>query len=135
MKHSFILQRRRRIAAALVPLIASLVACAAPAQPAARPVVPQPRLELQPTQLQLTPGAEARLVARPQGGEAILFHVDWQLTEGEAGGRLEAGEARADDGSYVARYVAPAKDGVFHIVVRLRESPAVEARVEIRVQR
>lgn len=134
MKQSLISQRRRRIAAALIPLIAGLAACAAPTPPAARPVVPQPRLELQPAQLQLAPGGEARLVARPQGGEAILFHVDWQLAEGEAG-RLEPGEARADDGSYAARYVAPAKEGVFHVVARLREYPAVEARAEIRVQR
>jgi len=135
MKQSFISQRRRRIAAMLVPLIASLVACAAPTPPAARPSVPQPRLELQPTQLQLAPGGDARLVARPQGGEAILFHVDWQLAEGEAGGRLEPGEARADDGSYAARYVAPAREGVFHVVARLREYPSVEARAEIRVRR
>jgi hypothetical protein len=135
MRQSLISQGRRCIAAALLPLIAGLAACAAPTPPAIRPVVPQPRLELQATRLQLAPGAEARLVARPQGGEAILFHVDWQLAEGEAGGRLEPGDARTDDGSYAARYVAPAREGVFHVVARLREYPAVEARVEIRVQR
>ncbi|MDG0832127.1 hypothetical protein [Roseateles saccharophilus] len=125
---------RRHVAAALLALIAGLAACAVPV-PAARPVVPQPRLELQPAQLLLAPGGEVRLAARPQGGEAILFHVDWQVAEGQAGGRLEPVEARAEDGSYAARYVAPPTEGVFHVVARLREYPAAEAHVEIRVRR
>jgi len=127
-------QCRRRVAGALALVIAGLVACASSTLVAA-PVVPQPRLELLPEQLQLAPGAEARLLARPQGGEAILFHVDWQVVEGEAGGRLETSEARDEDGRYVARYLAPASEGVFHVVARLREYPSAEARVTIRVRR
>ena len=125
---------RRSVAGALAMVIAGLAACASPTRVAA-PVVPQPRLELLPGQLQLAPGAEALLAARPGGGEAMLFHVDWQVVEGEAGGRLEASESRDEDGRYLARYTAPAAEGVFHVVARLREYPAAEARVEIRVRR
>lgn len=125
---------RRHIGAALIVLVAGLVACASPTS-TTHPVVPQPRIELQPERLELAPGGEARLVARHLGGEAILFHVDWKVAEGEAGGRLEPSPARGDDGSYSARYVAPASEGVFHVVAHLREYPAAEARVEIRVRR
>lgn len=134
LKETSTSQRRRRVAAALAMVIAGLVGCASSPLVAA-PIVPQPRLELLPEQLQLLPGEAAKLKARPQGGEAILFHVDWQVVEGQSGGRLETSEARDEEGRYVARYVAPASEGVFHVVARLREYPAAEARVEIRVRR
>ena len=108
-----------------------LGACAQPA----RPTVPTPRLLLSPAQLQLAPGEVATLVAQPQGGEAILFHVDWAVVEGPAGGRLDAPDTRADDGSYSARYRAPATGaGPFHIKARLREFPAAEASVEVQIK-
>lgn len=125
---------RRQLVAGLISLLAGLGACAAPPA-ASRPTVPQPGLDLSPAQLVLAPGEPARLVAHPRGGEAILFHVDWQLIEGTGAGRLEASDRREDDGGYAARYVAPPGEGVFHVVARLREYPAVEARAEIRVRR
>ena len=108
-----------------------LSACAQPA----RPTVPTPRLVLDPAQLQLAPGEVATLVARPQGGEAMLFHVDWVIVEGPAGGRLDALDTRADDGSYSARYRAPATGaGPFHVKARLREFPAAEASVAVQIK-
>jgi hypothetical protein len=111
-----------------------LAACAQPAPPV-RPTVPTPRLVLSPARLQLAPGEVATLVARPQGGEAILFHVDWVLVEGPAGGRLDAPDTRADDGSYSARYRAPATGaGPFHVKAWLREFPAAQASAEVQIK-
>jgi len=103
-----------------------------------RPRVPQPRLELAPTAIEVAPGSRVQFIARASGGEAILFSVNWSIREGTAGGTIVPALKRQDDGSYTAEYQAPkVGSGPFHVVVTLREFPSAmaEASVQVRAPR
>jgi hypothetical protein len=106
--------------------------------PPRRPRVPQPRLELSPTAIEVVPGSRVQFIARASGGEAILFSVDWSIREGTAGGTIVPARKREDDGSYTAEYRAPmVGSGPFHVIATLREFPAAvaEASVQVRAPR
>jgi hypothetical protein len=100
-----------------------------------RPRVPQPRLELSPTAIEVAPGSRVQFIARASGGEAILFSVDWSIREGTAGGTIVPARKRGDDGSYRAEYRAPmVGSGPFHVIARLREFPAAVAQASVQVR-
>ena len=107
-----------------------LAACSAPAQqqPAAarRFTVAPPSIEMAAREVRALPGSHVALLARTNGGEAMLFSVDWNVTEGSAGGTVEAGR-RNSDGSYEATYVAPGTPGTFHVTATIREFPSAAA--------
>jgi hypothetical protein len=119
----------------LIALVALGLSACVDAQPAGnRLVVRPPTLKLDAASLQVAPGGTVTIKAEPGGGEAILFHVDWQLAEGERAGRIEATDKRDDNGAYAAVYKAPATaGGPWHLNATLREIPSVRATVEIRV--
>lgn len=103
--------------------------------PARRPLVPQPRLTLTPATLELAPGERVMLLARPSGGEAILFSVDWSIREGTSGGQLFPETGRREDGSYAAVYQAPQLgSGPFHVRATLHEFPAVGAEASVQLR-
>jgi hypothetical protein len=103
--------------------------------PPQRPRVPQPRLELAPATIEVTPGSRVQFNARASGGEAILFSVNWSIREGTAGGTIVPAPKRQDDGSYTAVYQAPkAGSGPFHVIARLHEFPAAVAEASVRVR-
>src|SRR5437660_12902745 len=54
---------------------------------ARRSNVAPPFITLSPAPIELAHGASAVLTATPQGGEAMLFCVEWQISEGAAGCR------------------------------------------------
>ena len=135
--------KARRLArgGALVVAATVVLAACAPAggvqaqqapQPQRRSNVVAPTITMTTPRVEVSPGARIRLVARAAGGEALLFSVDWRVTEGSAGGQVEAG-ARADDGTYAATYTAPAAGGTFHVTATLHEYPAATAATEVRV--
>jgi hypothetical protein len=92
-----------------------------------RPRVPDPMIALSPGEITVDPGARVILTALPSGGEAILFSVDWSVSEGDQGGALAPDDGRHDDGSFTATYTAPDQGGPFHVVASLHEFPAVQA--------
>jgi hypothetical protein len=106
------------------------------AQPSARRsnVLP-PSLGLAPASIILASGQNMVFTARPAGGEAMLFSVDWALQEGEAGGIVVGGDQRQPDGSFVATYTAPAAGAghVYHLTATLHEYPAARAVATIEV--
>ena len=84
--------------------------------------------------LRVAPGQSVVVTARPRGGEAMLFTVDWSVEEGRAGGTLVP-NARRDDGTYEATYTAPATgSGTFHLSATIREYPSAVARALVEVQ-
>ncbi len=108
--------------------------------PTARPFsgqhsrIPKPAISIAPSVAELHPGGRIALVARPSGGEAILFSVTWTILEGGSGGSLDVRPARRVDGTYTAIYTAPlTPGGTIHVVAALREMPSVEAVATIRV--
>ena len=81
-------------------------------------------MTLSPASIELARGASAVLTAMPQGGEAILFSVDWKIREGKAGGTLTEAQTRNADGSFSATYTAPAVGaGPFHVTATIKEYP------------
>jgi hypothetical protein len=106
--------------------------------PPRRPRVPQPRVELAPSSIEVAPGSRVQFTARASGGEAILLSVNWSIREGAAGGTLVPARKRQDDGSYTAVYQAPTVgSGPFHVIATLREFPSAvaEASVQVRAPR
>jgi hypothetical protein len=106
--------------------------------PPQRPRVPEPRLTVEPTVIEVAPGSRVQFIARASGGEAILFSLDWSIREGAAGGTILPAPKRQDDGSYTAVYQAPTVgSGPFHVIATLREFPAAvaEASVQVRAPR
>jgi hypothetical protein len=135
----------RRLGAWLAPLPALLLACQvagcaaepAPITAAAprRSNVAPPTLTLLPASVTLTAGSSMVFTARPAGGEAMLFSVDWAVDEGPAGGTVSATGKHLSDGGYEARYTAPSTGfGPFHLVARLHEYPSAQAVASITVR-
>jgi hypothetical protein len=90
-------------------------------------ILPNPSLTLFPDTVQILAGTQIKLTAKPSGGEAILFSLDWSINEGESGGRIEAG-ARNSEGAFEATYFAPTSGlGPYHIQAKLHEYPSVTA--------
>ena len=121
----------RRFASVVLPGIASLaIGCAGTsvtqAQPATRRSnVAAPFISLSPASIELARGASVVLTALPRGGEAILFSVDWAISEGAAGGTLTAAQPRNADGSFNVTYTAPAIGaGPYHVTATIKEYPA-----------
>ena len=94
-----------------------------------------PSLSLAPASSSLKGGQSMVFTARPAGGEAMLFSVDWALQEGEAGGIVMGGDKRLPDGSFVATYTAPAAGAghVYHLTATIHEYPAARAVSTIEV--
>ena len=143
-RRQFVVQAAGSLLFALLPLGAVVaVECQAPgSEPGSelprRPRVPQPRLELAPAVIEVTPGSRVQFIARASGGEAILFSVNWSIREGTAGGTIVPARKRQDDGSYTAVYQAPTVgSGPFHVIATLHEFPAAvaEASVQVRAPR
>ena len=78
------------------------------------------------------PLSRSTLTAATQGGEAMLFTVDWRVAEGDAGGKVESAR-RVGPGSYEATYVAPQSPGTYHVIATIREFPAATTSIEVRV--
>src|ERR1700730_11114698 len=112
---------------AMLGVACSVMGCAqdstAVAQSSARRSnVAPPFITLLPASIALAPGASAVLTAKPQGGEAMLFSVEWKVREGAAGGTIKGGETRNPDGTFDATYTAPATaGGPFHVIATIRE--------------
>jgi hypothetical protein len=131
----------------LLALLARQAGVAAERQPAGsepapalpqRPRVPEPRLALAPTAIEVAPRSRVQFIARVTGGEAILFSVNWSIREGAAGGTILPAPKRQADGGYTAVYQAPmVGNGPFHVIATLREFPAAvaEASVQVRAPR
>ena len=109
----------------------------APAPSAARRSnVATPFVTLTPSTIDVLPGAKMLLTAKPGGGEAMRFTVEWQVQEGPAGGSIDVDASRHDDGSYAATYTAPMQgDGPYHVTVRLREYPQADATATVTLVR
>jgi hypothetical protein len=121
--------------ALLLGLAVSAAGCADP--PATRPGVHRsnvatPFVTLSPSEAKVLPGAKITLTAKPGGGEAMRFTVDWRVQEEAAGGQVEGIAARQDDGTYVAVYTAPTSgQGPYHVTVSLHEYPQARAMATI----
>ena len=103
--------------------------------PPERPRVRQPRLTLTPANISVSAGQSVEFIARASGGEAMLFSLGWSIREGPAGGTVNPERERREDGSQAAVYLAPAAaGGVFHVLVTLREFPAVQAEATVEVR-
>ncbi len=130
--------RAARIGAVL-SLGLAVIGCSAPSAAQApsgarRSNVVPPFVTLEPAAVELAPGASVRLTARPRGGEAMLFSIDWRIDEGPAGGVIADGTARLADGSFQATYIAPATGaGPFHVAASIREYPAAAAVTTITI--
>ena len=94
--------------------------------------VVRPSISLEFRESTAQPGSTIVLVARPRGGEAMLFSVDWSVVEGPAGGVVQD-RGRSADASHEARYTAPSVPGTYHVTATIREFPAATATAEIRV--
>ena len=144
--------RVRRVGVAVsLGLVFSMVGCADPSSaqapdaqpasqapqaplPARRSNVATPFITLSPSSVNVAPGARVLLTAKPGGGEAMLFTVDWHVQEGAAGGTVEGVATRQADGTYTATYSAPADAaGPYHVTASLREYPAAVATATITV--
>ena len=128
-------------AARLLPALA--LACAAlscafdskvvAAANARRSNVAPPSIALSPVSLKLVAGDSAVITARPAGGEAMMFSVDWHVQEGAAGGSITAAP-RKPDGTFDATYTAPSgRGGSFHVVAALHEYPSALAVTSVEV--
>lgn len=129
---------RHAVALGLALALALLGCTAVPtslAQPGARRGnVVLPSLALSPASVALTSGQRVVFTARPAGGEAMLFSVDWVVQEGDAGGTVTGGDKRQSDGSFAVTYLAPAVGGgPFHLVASIREFPAARAMATIQL--
>ena len=123
--------------ARLVPIGAALLlaGCAgsppvhAQADTAARRsnVVP-PSISMVSAEATAAPGSHIVLAARPRGGEAMLFTVDWKAESGS----VQPLQRKAD-GSYEAEYTAPPKPGTDRVTATIREYPAASATTLVRV--
>jgi hypothetical protein len=90
--------------------------------------VAPPFITLSPQSAELPHGGSVVLTARPQGGEAMLFSVDWKIEEGAAGGAISGAASRKSDGTFEMTYTAPAiGTGPFHVVAAIRQYPAASA--------
>jgi hypothetical protein len=93
-----------------------------------------PSIVLNPETSLLVQGESVVLTARPQGGEAMLFTVDWQVREGDSGGTVQTIPTRRADGGFGATYTAPRSGaGRFHVIARIHEYPSASAVAEIAV--
>jgi hypothetical protein len=140
-RRQFVVQAAGSLLTALLPLRAAVANEYQPpgsepgSGPPRRPRVPQPRVELAPSAIEVAPGSRVQFTARASGGEAILFSVNWSIREGAAGGTIEPARRREDDGSYTAVYQAPTVgSGPFHVIATLREFPAAVAEASVRVR-
>jgi len=130
----------RRLSGVLsLGLVFSVLGCADPSaaqapSSARRSNVATPFITLSPSSAEVAPGASVVLTAKPQGGEAMLFSVDWRIKEGPAGGAIAGGTARNAEGAYEATYTAPtAGAGPFHVAASIREYPAATAVTTIAI--
>lgn len=133
---------RARLGAVLsLGLVLCVIGCADPsaaqAPPGARRSnVAQPFVTLTPSAVEVAPGASVVLTAKPQGGEAMLFAVDWRIKEGPAGGLIASDGKRSAEGTYLATYTAPASGaGPFHVEASIREYPAATAVTAVTIVR
>jgi hypothetical protein len=78
------------------------------------------------------PRSSIVLTARTQGGEAMLFTVDWKVAEGEAGGSVKP-RGRNASGAYEAEYTAPSTPGTYHVIATIHEFPSATATTAVRV--
>ena len=125
-----------RIASIAGALLLAGCASSSPAQepPAARRSnVTPPSIAVSTREASVATGARIALAAQTRGGEAMLFTVDWKVDEGPAGGTVEAGP-RSAGGQYAATYTAPSSPGTYHVTATIREFPAANATIEIRVR-
>jgi hypothetical protein len=91
-----------------------------------------PSIILLPNAVTIKAGDRVLLLARPTGGEAILFNVDWALGEAHLG-TIEVAK-RKGDGSFEAFFTAaPAAEGTAHVTARIHEVPSVSAVAIIRI--
>jgi hypothetical protein len=105
-----------------------------PAASHARAPFPKPAVQVFPDSVVTPLGGQVKLTARPTGGEAILFSVDWSVAEGTQGGYIESG-SRNKQGELEAIYFAPRSgSGPFHIVAKLHEYPAATAEVVVEIK-
>jgi len=146
MKHALALAwprlgKRGPAAAKLLPtlvLACAALSCAfdskgdAPAN-ARRSNVSPPSITTSPVSLRIAAGDSAVITARPAGGEAMLFSVDWRVQEGAAGGSI-TGAARKPDGTFDATYTAPSgRGGSFHVIAAIHEYPSALAVTSVDV--
>jgi hypothetical protein len=101
--------------------------------PARRSNVMPPSIDMAVRHIDSAAGASTVLTARPRGGEAILFSIDWQVVEGSAGGTV-ASMGRTAEGAYQATYTAPSVPGTYHVTATIHEYPAATVTVEVRVR-
>ncbi|RQP22638.1 hypothetical protein [Piscinibacter terrae] len=144
------------ISIAVLLALVSLVGCADPsaAAPPGSPPAPEassapivrpgvsrsnvatPFVTLSPSEVAVVPGAKVTLTAKPGGGEAMRFTVDWQVQEEAAGGSVERVTAPQADGTFAATYTAPMDgQGPYHVTARLHEYPQATAVTTITVVR
>ena len=140
-RRRFVVQAAGIFLPALLPWRAGVAAERQPAgsepgpAPPQRPRVPEPRLALAPTAIEVAPGSRVQFIARVSGGEAILFSVNWSIREGATGGTIVPAPKRQADGGYTAVYQAPrVGSGPFHVIATLREFPAAVAEASIQVR-
>jgi len=95
--------------------------------------VQPPHVSLLPNVVTIAQGHEIEFIALTEGGEAILFSLQWKLIGDANAGLIQPDPNRRPDGSYHARYVALDAPGTYQVEVSLKEFPAATARATIYV--
>jgi hypothetical protein len=94
-----------------------------------------PTVMVEPVAIELKGGEAFVVQARPQGGEAIQFSIDWEMQEGPNAGSIEPIGGRTPEGIYQAEYKAPSEgSGPFHIIASIHEYPSSFATVLVTVR-
>ncbi len=87
----------------------------------------KPWLRIEPTTLQLAPGATAVFspsLNYPEGRAYLRPPVKWSVQEGESGGIVDV----------MGHYTAPQKTGTFHVVVERTDVDGIRALATITVR-
>ena len=94
-----------------------------------------PMVMVEPNAIEISGGEAFVVQARPLGGEAIQFSIDWEIQEGPQAGSITAIGGRSADGIYRAEYKAPsAGKGPFHVIARIHEYPSSFASITLTVR-
>ena len=124
--------------ASLMAMCACVAACSldpAQASPNGYIKVRPPTVVMEPSTVELSGGQSLVVQAKPQGGEAIRFSIDWEIQEAPNGGSIRPIGGRSSDGTYQAHYQAPTEgSGPFHLIARIHEYPGAFASTTITVR-
>ena len=124
--------------ASIMAMCAFVAACSldpAQASPNGYTKVRPPTVVMEPRTVLMSGGQSLIVQAKPEGGEAIRFSIDWEIQEAPYGGSIRPIGGRSSDGTYQAQYQAPTEgSGPFHLIARIHEYPGAFASTTINVR-